>query len=167
MAFGSSQLFDSHFNVAHFLKIIAYCVPLLGLTLDYVNTYQKQTALSQTNVSLSTELYDRKQEEEAMRNANTKLRQRTEELAQANEELSQFAYAVSHDLKTPLRAINGYSNWLAKDLADTLDSEHKDYIDLCKSVSSRSRLRTVKPSTLGMLRSSSSRPGRGASAGGA
>ncbi|MGI9287505.1 MAG: sensor histidine kinase [Pseudomonadales bacterium] len=129
MAFGSSQLFDSHFNVAHFLKIIAYCVLLLGLTLDYVDTYRKRIALTQANVSLSTELYDHKQAEEAIRNANSKLRRQTKELAQANEELSQFTYAVSHDLKTPLRAINGYSNWLAKDLADTLDEEHQEYID--------------------------------------
>jgi len=42
MAFGSTQLFDNHFNVAHFLKIIAYLVPLAGLILDYVATYQSQ-----------------------------------------------------------------------------------------------------------------------------
>lgn len=36
MAFGSTELFDAHFNVAHFLKIIAYLVPCTGLLLDYV-----------------------------------------------------------------------------------------------------------------------------------
>ena len=41
MAFGSTALFDNHFNIAHFLKIVAYFVPFLGLTLDYLRTYQQ------------------------------------------------------------------------------------------------------------------------------
>lgn len=40
MVFGSQRLFDSHFNVAHFLKIIAYVIPLSGLILDYIQTYK-------------------------------------------------------------------------------------------------------------------------------
>ncbi|MUG98525.1 hypothetical protein F7734_42020 [Scytonema sp. UIC 10036] len=42
MVFGSKELFDNHFNIAHFLKIIAYLVPFLGLSLDYIRTYQEQ-----------------------------------------------------------------------------------------------------------------------------
>lgn len=42
MAFGSKELFDNHFNIAHFLKIIAYLVPLLGLILDYIRTYREE-----------------------------------------------------------------------------------------------------------------------------
>jgi len=38
MAFGSAKLFDNHFNIAHFLKIVAYLIPLVGLTFDYVET---------------------------------------------------------------------------------------------------------------------------------
>lgn len=40
MAFGSTALFDNHFNIAHFLKIIAYMVPFGGLCLDYIQTYR-------------------------------------------------------------------------------------------------------------------------------
>jgi PAS domain S-box-containing protein len=40
MAFGSVALFDSHFNIAHSLKILAYGVPLGGLCLDYIRTYK-------------------------------------------------------------------------------------------------------------------------------
>ncbi|MCA1990604.1 MAG: methyl-accepting chemotaxis protein [Coleofasciculus sp. S288] len=43
MAFGSVALFDNNFNIAHFLKIIAYLVPLIGLSLEYIHTYQSQT----------------------------------------------------------------------------------------------------------------------------
>ncbi len=48
MSFGSTALFDNHFHVAHFLKIIAYLVPLGGLILDYRQTYQ---ALRRANAS--------------------------------------------------------------------------------------------------------------------
>ena len=40
MAFGSTALFDHHFNIAHFLKIIAYLVPFTGLALDYIQTHR-------------------------------------------------------------------------------------------------------------------------------
>jgi len=40
MTFGSTALFDNHFNIAHFMKIIAYLVPLIGLVLDYIKTHQ-------------------------------------------------------------------------------------------------------------------------------
>jgi signal transduction histidine kinase len=42
MAFGSSGLFDNHFNIAHFLKIIAYLCPFIGLMLDYQRTHVAQ-----------------------------------------------------------------------------------------------------------------------------
>ena len=42
MAFGSTALFDNHFNIAHFLKIIAYLVPFTGLLLDYVQTHRER-----------------------------------------------------------------------------------------------------------------------------
>ena len=42
MAFGSTALFDNHFNIAHFLKIIAYLVPFTGLVLDYVQTHREK-----------------------------------------------------------------------------------------------------------------------------
>ncbi len=42
MAFGSTALFDNHFNIAHFLKIIAYLVPFTGLALDYVQTHREK-----------------------------------------------------------------------------------------------------------------------------
>lgn len=45
MALGSSALYDAHFNIAHFLKIVAYAVPLAGLLLDYVATYRSQAGL--------------------------------------------------------------------------------------------------------------------------
>ncbi|WP_341526937.1 ATP-binding protein [Nostoc sp. UHCC 0302] len=60
MAFGSTALFDNHFNIAHFLKIIAYLVPLAGLILDYIHTHRQQ---EQTNKNFLKEIRERQQTE--------------------------------------------------------------------------------------------------------
>lgn len=54
------------------------------------------------------------------------LTQKTDELAESNEELEQFAYIASHDLKAPLRAIKNISNWIEEDLGDKLEGESKE-----------------------------------------
>ncbi len=60
MAFGSQALFDSHFQIAHFLKIIAYLIPLVGLILDYQRTYSR---LKQVNKRLILESEKQQQSE--------------------------------------------------------------------------------------------------------
>ena len=44
MAFGSSSLFDNAFNIAHFLKIISYLVPFMGLLFDTIQIFQREAA---------------------------------------------------------------------------------------------------------------------------
>jgi PAS domain S-box-containing protein len=62
---------------------------------------------------------------------------RAEELARANAELEQFSYSVSHDLRAPLRAIEGYSRILIEDFADELDEEGKGYLARVQANSQR------------------------------
>jgi PAS domain S-box-containing protein len=45
MGLGSSSLYDTHFNSAHLLKLVAYGLPLAGLLLDYVDTYKTKSSL--------------------------------------------------------------------------------------------------------------------------
>jgi PAS domain S-box-containing protein len=56
MAFGSKALFDNNFNVAHFLKIIGYFIPFLGLSLEYIKTYRQEELTVKTLKSTQEEL---------------------------------------------------------------------------------------------------------------
>ena len=52
------------------------------------------------------------------------------ELESANEELKNFAYVVSHDLKAPLRAIGSLADWISTDQSEKLDAEGKEHLRL-------------------------------------
>lgn len=64
----------------------------------------------------------------ALRNANAQLQERAAELEQANRELEAFTYTISHDLRTPLRHINGYAGMLDEEAGDQLPAASRQYI---------------------------------------
>lgn len=68
-----------------------------------------------------------------MQDSNTELElrvaQRTTELEAINKELEAFSYSVSHDLRAPLRSIDGFSNKILKDYSNLFDDQGKDYFN--------------------------------------
>ena len=64
--------------------------------------------------------------------AEKELLKRTTELESANKELEAFSYSVSHDLRAPLRAIDGFSRVMLEEYTDKLDDEGKRYLNIVR-----------------------------------
>ncbi|OSZ76562.1 hypothetical protein CAP37_01480 [Hydrogenophaga sp. IBVHS1] len=82
-----------------------------GVLLDISALKQAQTTLERNNAELEQ-----------------RVAERTAQLSAANEELEAFSYSVSHDLKAPLRGIDGYSQLLEEEYADRIDEEGRQFI---------------------------------------
>jgi PAS domain S-box-containing protein len=66
-----------------------------------------------------------------------RVQERTQQLEDAVRELEAFSYSVSHDLRAPLRGIDGFSQALLEDYGDTLDAEGQRYLQRVRSASQR------------------------------
>ncbi|MGB9937573.1 MAG: sensor histidine kinase [Methanobacterium sp.] len=77
-------------------------------------------------------LFERIEKVRILNEMNKKLKKRTEKLEDANKELEAFAYSVSHDLRVPLRAIDGFSRIVVEDYEDKLDDEGKRLLNVIR-----------------------------------
>lgn len=69
-----------------------------------------------------------KQADEEIRVLNEDLNEKVRQLEEVNKQLESFSYTVSHDLRAPLRAMNGYSQILQEDYGDKLDEEANELL---------------------------------------
>lgn len=83
-------------------------------------------------VGYCIDITERKKAEKAIQRLNQGLEQRAQELKAANQELEAFAYSVSHDLRAPLRAIDGFSRILVTNYAQELSEGARRYLNLVR-----------------------------------
>ena len=92
-------------------------------------------------VGTCTDIDDQKIAAEEIQRLNEELeqrvRQRTAQLEDKNRELEAFSYSVSHDLRAPLRAIDGFSQALVEDFGGQIDEEAKRYLSRIRSATQR------------------------------
>jgi PAS domain S-box-containing protein len=94
-------------------KVIGY----LKITRD-LSDRRKMQALQEAN----------RQKSEFVALLEKRVQERTAQLTDSNAQLEAFAYTVSHDLKAPLRGIQGFSQALLEDYRDRLDDQGRDYL---------------------------------------
>ncbi|MDT8386034.1 MAG: PAS domain-containing protein [Thiogranum sp.] len=115
---GSTRIFDTH--KLPLRNEQARIVGMLGIARDI--TEREEAAL---------ELQKHRRDLEAM------VVERTAELENANRELESFAYSVSHDLRAPLRALDGFSQILLEEYADKFDAEGEDCLHRIRHAAQR------------------------------
>jgi signal transduction histidine kinase len=101
----------------------------------YYNLKQSQEAETQLNAELAKVNLELKLDIAERQKIEEDLKKYTRDLENVNKELEAFSYSVSHDLKAPLRSLNGFSEALMEDYADKLDAEGKDYLQRIRSSS--------------------------------
>ena len=104
-----------------------------GRIYDLVETPLTNADGTTSKLTIFRDITDRKRRE-AERAMEERLRlQLLDELERSNNELKDFAYIVSHDLKAPLRAITSLAEWLAADYGDKLDDAGREQLELLKN----------------------------------
>ncbi len=145
---GAGPYLAASLTEAMLLTLIFLIVLTAGfytLAAALVENRRSTAALRNMNVTLEQRVGQRT---EALARANTELKQyrdrledlvteRTADLELANREIESFSYSVSHDLRSPLRAIDGYSHALVEDYGDRLDAKALEYLKRSRAASQR------------------------------
>ena len=88
-------------------------------------------------LGISVDITERKLAEQAIRELNAELQANASQLKATNKELESFSYSVSHDLRAPLRAIDGFALMMEEDYKERLDAEGLRYLSVIRQNSKR------------------------------
>jgi signal transduction histidine kinase len=111
-----------------------------ALLLGSVRQHELTEAADASNIQLHEEISERKQAEEALHRAQAQLSdrageleglvsERTSELTSTNQQLEAFVYSIAHDLRAPLRAMQGFAEMLLEEAGVTLNDASKGYAE--------------------------------------
>jgi signal transduction histidine kinase len=150
------QIADQTWNV-DFFSTLSYdgdsagrfvpLVPFLGVVISgllFSLSLEQRASRERIRIqaaALEQQVAERSAAEAEVRRLNegleSQVRSRTEQLSQTNQELQAFVYSVSHDLRTPLRTVDGFSHALIEDYGGRLDETGLDYINRVRKAAKR------------------------------
>ncbi len=124
------------FLVASQARVVGTTVEMIGRRKDGVEFPLELSLASWKSkdstffTGILTDITERKKAED-------EIRERSAQLQAANDELEAFSYSVSHDLRAPLRAIDGFSQAFLEDYGDRFDETGKDYLRRVRAATQR------------------------------
>ncbi|MFT5470253.1 MAG: putative ATPase/signal transduction histidine kinase [Verrucomicrobiales bacterium] len=136
----SGEVFDFMFDAAHMLKKVSYILVLTGLLISMFHLYRRaDESVTELEARVGERTADLERSEYAavglMEEAQAAVKRAEKfniELKNSNKELDNFAYVASHDLKSPLRAIDNLAQWISEDAGDALPEESRKDLGLLK-----------------------------------